>query len=134
MKLGNYYYLKYSDYRPHLYLYNHTILADMSFGLLQVFHLELGSPHKISTGKTNEEYLHNTCTQSWLTDLEQFTPGVQIKGSVRDSVWTPEFDIKHLKKAKGHIGRNFVIITINIWVNSPNILSNDIYNEGFNQC
>ena len=39
------------------------------------------------------------------------TPVVQIKGSVQDSVWTPEFDMKHLMKAKGHIGRN-VSITI----------------------
>ena len=25
-----------------------------------------------------------------------------MKGSVQSSVWAPEFDMKHLKKAKGH--------------------------------
>ena len=37
---------------------------------------------------------------------------VQIKGSVWDSVLTPEVDMKHLKKVEGHIGRNIVSITI----------------------
>ena len=37
---------------------------------------------------------------------------VQIKGSVRDSVLTPEFDMKHLKRAEGDIGQNVVSITI----------------------
>ena len=37
---------------------------------------------------------------------------VQINVSVQGSVWTPEFDVKYLKKADGHIGRNVVIITI----------------------
>ena len=34
----------------------------------------------------------NSCTWSRLTELEQFTPVVEMKGSVRDSVWreTPE--------------------------------------------
>ena len=41
-----------------------------------------------------------------------FYPEVQIKGSVRDSVWTPEFDMEHLKKAEGHINRSLVSITI----------------------
>ena len=27
-------------------------------------------------------------------------------------MWTPEFEMKHLKKAEGHIGLNVVIITI----------------------
>ena len=43
----------------------------------------------------------------------EHTPEDQIKGSIQDSVWTPKFDMKHLKKAKGHIGRN-VSITIKI--------------------
>ena len=47
-----------------------------------------------------------------LTELEQSTPVVQIKGSVRDSVWIPEFDMKHVKTAEGHIDRNVVIIRI----------------------
>ena len=40
--VGNYY-LEYSDYWLHLYGYNHNFSADMSFGLLQVFHVELMS-------------------------------------------------------------------------------------------
>ena len=47
--------------------------------------------------------------------------------SVQDSVWTTEFDMKHLKKAEGHINRNVVIMTIKTSVNSPNILSNNNY-------
>ena len=34
--------------------------------------------------------LNKHFTWSWLNELEQFTPVVQIKGSVRVSVWTPE--------------------------------------------
>ena len=41
----------------------------------------------------------NTYTWSWLTESEDSTPVVQIKFPVRNSVWTPEFDMKHLKKA-----------------------------------
>ena len=37
---------------------------------------------------------------------------VQIKGSAHDSVRTTAFDMKHLKKADVHIGRNVVIIKI----------------------
>ena len=48
MKLDNYHFLKYLCYWPHLYCYNHNISADMFFGLLQVFHVKLGSPHRIS--------------------------------------------------------------------------------------
>ena len=36
---------------------------------------------------------------------------IQIKGSVQDSVWAPEFDMKH-QKAKRYIGQNIVIIII----------------------
>ena len=50
--------------------------------------------------------------KEWLIGLEQSTPVVQIKGSVRDSAWTLEFDMKNRKKAEGHIGRNIVSITI----------------------
>ena len=46
--------------------------------------------------------------------LEQSTPMDQIKGSVQDSVLTPEFDMEHLKKAKGHTDRNIMCITIKI--------------------
>ena len=42
---------------------------------------------------------------------EQAAPVVSIKDVVRSSVKVPEFD-KHLKKARGHIGRNVVEITI----------------------
>ena len=64
--------------------------------------------------KNNNEYLLllNSCTQSWETELEQSTTDVQIKGSLQDSMWTPEFDMKHLKKAKGHINWNVVSMTI----------------------
>ena len=31
-------------------------------------------------------------------------PVVQIKGLIRDYVWTLEFDMKQLKKAEGYIG------------------------------
>ena len=39
---------------------------------------------------------------------------VYTRGSnkVRDSVWSLEVDIKHLKKAEEHIGRNIKSITI----------------------
>ena len=69
-----------------------------------------------TTGKNNKEYLlsHNICTQLWVTELEQSTPVVQRKRSVQDSVWTPEFDMKHLKKAEEHISQNVVSITINM--------------------
>ena len=53
----------------------------------------------------------NTCTRLWLTESEQATPVDSIKDEVRSSVLVPEFD-KHLKKARGHIGRNVVEITI----------------------
>ena len=43
--------------------------------------------------------------------LEQATPLYSIKDVVRSSMKVFEFD-KHLKKAGGHIGRNFVEITI----------------------
>ena len=55
----------------------------------------------LTSCKNNKEYelQLNTCTLSWLTELEQSPPPVdQIKGTIRDSVWTPEFDMKHLKK------------------------------------
>ena len=46
------------------------------------------------------------------TELEQSSSGDQIKGSVWDSVWVPEFNMKHLKKAKGHIGQDVMNITV----------------------
>ena len=52
---------------------------------------------------------NNTCTQLWLTDSEQVTLGDSIMDLVQSSVKVPEFD-KHLKKARGHIGRNVVEI------------------------
>ena len=39
------------------------------------------------------------------------TPIVSIKDVVRSSMQVPKFD-KHLKKARGYIGRNIVEITI----------------------
>ena len=46
-----------------------------------------------------------------LSESEQTTPVDSIKDVVRSSVKVPDFD-KHLKKARGHIGRNVVEITI----------------------
>ena len=76
---------------------------------------------------TNKEFLLslNTCTRPRLIELEQSTFVVQIKGSVRDSVWALKFDMKHPKKAEWHIGRNVVSITIKM--SCPNILSNNNY-------
>ena len=54
----------------------HKVPTDISFGLLQLFHV------------------------------------VWINSSFRDSVWTSEFDKKHMKKAEGYIGQNVVSITI----------------------
>ena len=48
---------------------------------------------------------------------------VQIKGSVQDSVWTPEFDLKHLK-AERHISETLDNKNKDE-VNSTNILSNN---------
>ena len=42
MKLGNFYH---PNYRLHLYDYIPNVLVDVSFGLLQVFHVELKSQH-----------------------------------------------------------------------------------------
>ena len=42
--------------------------------------------------------------------------GVQIKGSVQDSVCTPEIDMKHMKKAEEYTNKDEF--------NSLNILSN----------
>ena len=44
-------------------------------------------------------------------ESEQVTPMDSIKDVVQSSMKVPEFD-KHLKKARGHIGRNIVEITI----------------------
>ena len=40
----------------------------------------------------------NTCTRLWLTELEYCPPDVQIKCSVRDSIWIPDFDMKTFKE------------------------------------
>ena len=42
------YNFEYSDYWPHLYCYTVNVLVDISFGLLQVFYVELGSLYRIS--------------------------------------------------------------------------------------
>ena len=36
------YYFEYLDYWPHVYCYTHNISANMSFGFLQVFHVDKG--------------------------------------------------------------------------------------------
>ena len=58
---------------------------------------------------------------SSIKDLKlQATTVVLINGPVLDSAWTPKFDMKHLKKAEGHIGWNVVSITIKmrsiVWI------------------
>ena len=47
MKLDNCYHLKYSDYWLHLYYHTQNVSADMFFSILLVFHVELGSLHRI---------------------------------------------------------------------------------------
>ena len=57
-----------------------------------------------------------------LQNWKSLPPVVQIKGSLRDSVWTSEFDTKHLKIIeKCHEYNN------KDEVSSPNILSNNNY-------
>ena len=64
------------------------------------------------------EYFHLEVADSILTsglmELEEFIPVDLIKGSVQRLVWAPEFYIKHLKKAEGHISQNIVSITMKI--------------------
>ena len=52
--------------------------------------------------------ISSTFRPIWITES---TPVDSIKDVVGSSVKVPEFD-KHLKKAEGHISRNFVEITI----------------------
>ena len=49
MKLDNFYHSEYLEYCLHLHCNVHYVSADASFGLLQVFHVELGSPHRTSS-------------------------------------------------------------------------------------
>ena len=58
---------------------------------------------------SNNTGILNTYTRLWLTESEQATPVDSMKYVVQCSVKVPEFD-KHLKKARGHIGRNVVEI------------------------
>ena len=61
---------------------------------------------------TRNTYYNLTLYLVIVKKIEQSTLMVQVKGSVQDSVWTPKFNMKHLKKAEGHISQNVVIITI----------------------
>ena len=45
--LSLFYHLEYSDNCLHLYCYTHNVSVDMSFGLLQVLHINLGSQQRI---------------------------------------------------------------------------------------
>ena len=56
--------------------------------------------------------------------LKHFPTKHLIHDAVRNSVWTSEFDIKHLKKAEGHIDRNIEYKNKDE-VNSSIILSNN---------
>ena len=44
--LYNFYHLEYSDYSLQLHCYVHNVSVDALFGLLQVFHVKHGSPHR----------------------------------------------------------------------------------------
>ena len=44
MKSDNFYHIEYSDYHLHLHCYTHNVSANMSFGLLQVFHAKTQEP------------------------------------------------------------------------------------------
>ena len=79
----------------------------------------------IPTTGNNKEYSQylNTGTWSWLTELGRSPPVRQINASVRDTEWTQEFGMKHLKKAEGLIGQKVEYNKDE--VNSPNILCNN---------
>ena len=49
--------------------------------------------------------------------------GVQIKGSIRDSVWSPEFDMKHMKRAEEHNKNR----TLYIYANKIFVLTNKMF-------
>ena len=68
----------------------------------------------LNNRKKNKEYRLslNTCTRPYLTESEHSYYVNKIKGSVRSSVLVPVFDMKHLKKAEGPIGWNFVNINM----------------------
>ena len=69
----------------------------------------------------------NTFTLLWLTELEQSTVVVQINGSVQDTLWTPEIDMKHMKRVEGHIARKCFEHNNKDDFNSLNIISNNNY-------
>ena len=69
-----------SDYWLHIYCYTHKVSADMFFGLLQVFHAELGSPHGISLN--HEGYLSLPPHQTVL-DTRSMTTKVDYSGDFR---------------------------------------------------
>ena len=107
----NYYYLEYSDYWPHLYCYSYgRYVCWPSSGVVK-----LG----VFTESWTESFIwtigvdcSNSVNHDWvqvLTELEQSPPAVQIKGSLWDFVWTPEFDMKYLKKAEGYISWNVMV-------------------------
>ena len=66
MKLDDFYYSGFLDYYLHLYCYIHNVSADMSSGLLQVFHVELQASYN--------KGIFNTFTQVWLMESEQVSP------------------------------------------------------------
>ena len=82
MKLGKFYNLEYLEYCLQLYGYIHNVLADASFGFLQVFLVELRSIQKdtwhnsyrrlVKEHQNDQELLLllDTCTMSWLTEQE----------------------------------------------------------------
>ena len=98
--------------------------------------LELVSPCSFPTmititPRAPHKGILNTCTQLWLTESEQVTPVDSIKDVVWSSVKVPEFD-KHLKTARGHVGRNVVEITVKMKTIVQKSLMIKIFYELFN--
>ena len=78
-------------------LYTLNVSADMSFGLLRVSHVEIGSPRMVNGIRT-------------------------VYPCGLDKEFSSKFDRKHLKKAKGYIDQNFEY-DIEDEDNNSNILS-----------
>ena len=53
MKLDDFYYLEYSDYCLHFHCDIPNVSTDASFGLFEVFHVELGKTHRTSNWTLN---------------------------------------------------------------------------------
>ena len=127
---SNNYYLEYSDYWPYLYCYHHKVLVHMSFGILQVsnsrVHTESRTePSILTTGVACFKSVNYVGVQMLrynkysllvlpVVGIEPMTsrglhweiPSHQTPYQLRQ-VWNEAFE-------EGHIGRNVVIIAINM--------------------